>query len=149
MQSEGSLIPYKTSKGHYIVLLRNGILSVSQMFDAEHYDVRFETWKLRAAGIFIMYASSVCLIRLLKILCNASNLIWIIKQLITYFSRWRTTSITNRFQTWNFFIIKFRNCNFSFLINHFDCLVLLQTNVRGRSHISCFITIFLLHNGNL
>lgn len=150
MQAEGSLVPYTTSKGHYIVLLRNGILSVSQMFDAEHYDVRFETWKLRAAGMFIMYASSVCLVRLLKILCNKpSNSNSETKPLISYFCRWRPAGATIGFQTRNIFIFKFRNRNFSFSVDHFDRLVLLQTNVRSRSYTSCFISVFLLHYGYL
>ncbi|XP_063902975.1 transmembrane protein 43 homolog isoform X1 [Zophobas morio] len=68
MQKEGILVPYTTTKGHRIALLRHGDLSINQMFNAEHYDVRLETWKLRAAGIFILYASSICLARLIKIL---------------------------------------------------------------------------------
>ncbi|VEN60862.1 unnamed protein product [Callosobruchus maculatus] len=38
------------------------------MFSAEHFDARIETWKLRGIGIFILYASCVCLAKLLKIM---------------------------------------------------------------------------------
>ncbi|XP_044266365.1 transmembrane protein 43 homolog isoform X1 [Tribolium madens] len=67
MQKDGVLVPYTTSKGHKIALLRHGDLNINQMFNAEHYDVRLETWKIRAAGVFILYASCVCLARLIKI----------------------------------------------------------------------------------
>ncbi|KAJ3633825.1 hypothetical protein MTP99_010748 [Tenebrio molitor] len=68
MQKDGVLVPYTTSKGHRLALLRHGELNINQIFNAEHSDVRLETWKLRAAGIFILYASSVCLAKLIKIL---------------------------------------------------------------------------------
>lgn len=64
------MVPYRTSKGHEIALLREEILTVNQIFDVEHSDARWETWKLRAAGVFILYASSVCLKKLLHILCK-------------------------------------------------------------------------------
>lgn len=67
MQSKGVLVPYTTSKGHKIAILRHGLLTVPEMFNAEHSDVRMTTWKLRGCGIFILYASSVCLARLLRI----------------------------------------------------------------------------------
>ncbi|KAJ8942859.1 hypothetical protein NQ314_009921 [Rhamnusium bicolor] len=67
-QEDGVLVPYETSKGHKIVLLRHGNLNINQMFLAEHYDARMETWKLRGIGVFILYASSVCLAKLLKIM---------------------------------------------------------------------------------
>ncbi|KAG5896399.1 hypothetical protein JTB14_009604 [Gonioctena quinquepunctata] len=67
-QENGVLVPYETSKGHKIALLRHGNLNINQMFSAEHYDARMETWKLRGLGVFILYASTVCLARLLKIL---------------------------------------------------------------------------------
>lgn len=70
MQKDGILVPFTTSKGHNIALMRYGILSVSQMFDSEHFDLKLETWKIRLAGVFIMYAATVCLIRLLKIICT-------------------------------------------------------------------------------
>jgi hypothetical protein len=70
MQKDGVLVPYTTSKGHRLALLRHGELNINQIFNAEHSDVRLETWKLRAAGIFILYASSVCLAKLIKILCE-------------------------------------------------------------------------------
>lgn len=69
MQKDGVLVPYTTSKGHRIALLRHGILSVPEMFNAEHSDIRLTTWKLRGVGIFILYASCVCLARLLRIIC--------------------------------------------------------------------------------
>lgn len=71
-QDNGVLIPYTTSKGHKIVLLRQGTLNINQMFSAEHFDARIETWKLRGIGMFILYASSVCLAKLLKIMCKYS-----------------------------------------------------------------------------
>lgn len=70
MQKDGILVPYTTSKGHKIALLRHGELNINQMFNAEHFDVRLETWKIRAAGVFILYASCVCLARLIKIFCK-------------------------------------------------------------------------------
>lgn len=70
MQKDGVLVPYTTSKGHQLVLLRYGDLNINQIFNLEHSDVRLETWKLRAAGVFIVYASSVCLAKLIRILCK-------------------------------------------------------------------------------
>lgn len=70
MQKDGVLVPYITSKGHSIALLRHGILTVPEMFDAEHSDVRWMTWKLRGCGVFLLYASSVCLAKLLRIFCK-------------------------------------------------------------------------------
>nr|CAH7714285.1 unnamed protein product [Callosobruchus chinensis] len=68
-QDNGFLIPYETTRGHKIALLRYGNLNINQMFSAEHFDARIETWKLRGIGIFILYASCVCLAKLLKIMC--------------------------------------------------------------------------------
>ncbi|CAG9825569.1 unnamed protein product [Phaedon cochleariae] len=67
-QENGVLVPYETSRGHKIALLRYGNLNINQMFTAEHYDSKLETWKLRGLGIFVLYASSVCLAKLHKIL---------------------------------------------------------------------------------
>lgn len=69
-QENGVLVPYKTSKGRDIVLLREGTLNINQMFSAEHFDARLETWKLRGVGMFVLYAASVCLAKLLKIICE-------------------------------------------------------------------------------
>lgn len=68
MQKDGVLMPYRTSKGYDICLLRHGILNTAQMFNMAHSDARFETWKLRGAGMFLLYASSICLAKFLKIL---------------------------------------------------------------------------------
>lgn len=68
MQKNGILIPYKTTRNHEIALLRDGILTVTQIFDVEHSDARWETWKLRGLGVFILYASAVCLKGLIRIL---------------------------------------------------------------------------------
>lgn len=73
MQKDGTLVPYTTSKGNQIALLRHGVLGIPEMFNAEHFDIKFTTWKLRAAGLFILYASTVCLARLLRILSMNSN----------------------------------------------------------------------------
>ncbi|KAJ8978169.1 hypothetical protein NQ317_009657 [Molorchus minor] len=67
-QQNDLLVPYKTSNGHDIALLRYGHLTLNQMISAEHFDARLDTWKLRGSGVFILYASSVCLARLLKII---------------------------------------------------------------------------------
>ncbi|XP_023027107.1 transmembrane protein 43 [Leptinotarsa decemlineata] len=67
-QENGVLVPYESSKGHKIALLRHGNLNINQMFSAEHFDARLETWKLRGLGVFILYASAVCLAKLLRIL---------------------------------------------------------------------------------
>ncbi|CAG9835212.1 unnamed protein product [Diabrotica balteata] len=67
-QESGALIPYETSKGHKIALLRQGNLNINQMFSAEHFDARLETWKLRGLGFFILYGAAVCLSRLIKIM---------------------------------------------------------------------------------
>ncbi|KAJ8960820.1 hypothetical protein NQ318_020116 [Aromia moschata] len=74
-QETGMLVPYKTSKGHEIALLRHGNLNINQMFTSEHFDARLETWKLRGLGVFILYASSVCLARLLKIIFVRTSLL--------------------------------------------------------------------------
>lgn len=64
------MVPYETTGGHSIALLRQGNLNINQMFSAEHFDARLETWKFRGIGVFILYASSVCLSRILKIMCE-------------------------------------------------------------------------------
>ncbi|KAI4464392.1 hypothetical protein MML48_3g00006703 [Holotrichia oblita] len=68
MQKNGILVPYKTTRNHEIALLRDGILTVTQIFDVEHSDARWETWKLRGAGVFVLYISAVCLKGLIRIL---------------------------------------------------------------------------------
>lgn len=67
MQKNGIIVPFHTSKGHEFLLLRHGTLNVFQMFHAEHSDAKFETWKLRGIGIFMLYAATVCLSKLLRI----------------------------------------------------------------------------------
>ncbi|CAH1102658.1 unnamed protein product [Psylliodes chrysocephalus] len=67
-QDNDALVPYETTGGHSIALLRQGNLNINQMFSAEHFDARLETWKFRGIGVFILYASSVCLSRILKIM---------------------------------------------------------------------------------
>lgn len=69
LQKDGTLVPYETSRKHQLGLVRHGILTVKQMFDAEHSDAKLETWKFRAVGLFALYASSLCLARLLAVLC--------------------------------------------------------------------------------
>ncbi|XP_056645449.1 transmembrane protein 43 homolog isoform X2 [Diorhabda sublineata] len=66
--NNGVLVPYETSKGHRIALLRLGNLNLNQMFSEEHFDARLETWKLRGFGFFILYASTVCMSKLIKIM---------------------------------------------------------------------------------
>ncbi|XP_018331338.1 transmembrane protein 43 homolog isoform X2 [Agrilus planipennis] len=75
MQKDGVIVPYLTSKGHQILLLRHGILTVSQMFTEEHKDARIETWKLRGAGVAVLYASSICLTRLIRLLMLRSTIL--------------------------------------------------------------------------
>lgn len=70
MQKDGFLMPYTTSKDHQLLLLRAGVLNIAQMFREERSDAYYETWKLRGAGIFILYASFVCLARLSRIICE-------------------------------------------------------------------------------
>lgn len=67
-QDNDALVPYETTGGHSIALLRQGNLNINQMFSAEHFDARLETWKFRGIGVFILYVSSVCLSRILKIM---------------------------------------------------------------------------------
>lgn len=74
MQKNGALLPYTTSKGHNIALLRHGLFNIPEMFSAEHSDVRLTTWKLRGAGVFLLYVSAVCLAKLLKIFCKSLTL---------------------------------------------------------------------------
>ncbi|KAJ8920944.1 hypothetical protein NQ315_015737 [Exocentrus adspersus] len=74
-QESGVLVPYTTSKGHNIALLRHGSLNINQMFSAEHYDAKMETWKLRGVGVFVLYAASVCLAKLLKIIVRQTPIL--------------------------------------------------------------------------
>ncbi|KAK4879071.1 hypothetical protein RN001_007217 [Aquatica leii] len=67
-QENGVLVPYITSKNHKIFLLREGVLTIAQMFNEEKSDAYYETWKYRATGIFILYGSFVCLTRLMRII---------------------------------------------------------------------------------
>lgn len=69
-QKQGSLVPYFTSKGHEILLIRSGQLSVNEMFKIEHSDNRWQTWKLRGIGWFILFGSTNCLARILHIISN-------------------------------------------------------------------------------
>lgn len=70
MQKDGILVPYITSKGQEVALIRHGILSVDEMFEAEHADLKTETWKYRGIGLFVLYSSAICLSRLLLIACK-------------------------------------------------------------------------------
>ncbi|XP_066143904.1 transmembrane protein 43 homolog [Euwallacea fornicatus] len=70
-QEKGTLVPYITSKGKEIALVRYGKLDLNQIFSAEHWDFKLETWKLRLYGAFCIYFAVICWARLLKIiLCN-------------------------------------------------------------------------------
>ncbi|KAK9879753.1 hypothetical protein WA026_006816 [Henosepilachna vigintioctopunctata] len=64
---DGVLVPYVTSKGQEIALVGHGLLSVHEMFAFEYSEAKIQTWKMRAFGMFIIYASTVCLGRLLRI----------------------------------------------------------------------------------
>jgi len=84
MQKDGILLPYTTSKAHEILLLRLGVLTIAQMFSEERSDAYYETWKLRAAGIFILYASFVCLARLSRIILSRFSFFrWMVVQEVT------------------------------------------------------------------
>lgn len=153
MQKDGILIPYTTSKGHKLALLRHGELSISQMFSAEHFDVRLETWKLRAAGIFILYASSICLAKLIKILCKYySPRVFLLRWHYFYLPDWDYTFYQS-FQ-FGFFFFSFQDPHFEkhgcwrydflnkfryfcFRVFAYNChsMVFIQTYVR--SWISC------------
>lgn len=80
-QKNGVLVPYVTSKGHEIALIRHGLLTVNQMFSIEHADAKWETWKIRGMGVFLMYAAIVCLAKLLRILLHNAPLL---RSLISY-----------------------------------------------------------------
>lgn len=83
-QEDGILVPYTTSRNHQVLLLRQGALSISQMFNEEKSDAYYETWKYRVTGVFVLYAAFVCLKRLLKIfVCGFSSLRSIVPQEIT------------------------------------------------------------------
>lgn len=69
-QENGVLVPYTTSKGKKIALLRYGDLNITEMFSAEHWDARAETWKLRFYGGVFIYFATICWSRLLKIIFN-------------------------------------------------------------------------------
>lgn len=69
-QEKGSLVPYITTRDKEIALIRNGILNLNQMFHAEHWDFKLETWKLRFFGAGFIYFAVICWSRLLKILLN-------------------------------------------------------------------------------
>lgn len=84
-QENGMLVPYQSTKGHEIALLRHGTLNINQMVNAEHLDARMETWKLRGAGLFILYASSVCLAKLFNILCMRIYFIMLVKMNYIFF----------------------------------------------------------------
>lgn len=68
MQKDGVLIPFYTSKGHEILLLRQGQLTVSEMFRIEHSDNKWQTWKIRGIGWFVLFAATNCLSRILHII---------------------------------------------------------------------------------
>lgn len=75
-QEKGSLVPYITTRGKEIALIRNGILNLNQMFHAEHQDFKLETWKLRFFGAGFIYFAVICWARLLKILLSKHKLLY-------------------------------------------------------------------------
>ncbi|KAB0798694.1 hypothetical protein PPYR_09687 [Photinus pyralis] len=83
-QENGVLVPYTTTRNHQVLLVRQGALTISQMFNEEKTDAYYETWKFRATGLFVLYAAFVCLGRLLKVsACQFSSLRSILPQEIT------------------------------------------------------------------
>ncbi|XP_022914457.2 transmembrane protein 43 homolog [Onthophagus taurus] len=60
-QYNGVLIPYPTVEKHEIAMLRYGELSISEMFHAEHADIRWKTWEVRIFGWLLMYGCFLCL----------------------------------------------------------------------------------------
>lgn len=69
-QEKGMLVPYTTSKGKVMALLRNGNLNIAEMFSAEHWDAKLATWKLRFYGGVFIYFAVICWSRLLRIVCE-------------------------------------------------------------------------------
>ncbi|KAL1513720.1 hypothetical protein ABEB36_003092 [Hypothenemus hampei] len=69
-QEKNILVPYTTSKGHQVALLRNGNLNIDEMFRAEHWDVKVSAWKLRIYGAFLIYFGVICWSKLLKLIFN-------------------------------------------------------------------------------
>ncbi|GLV37916.1 uncharacterized protein CBL_06382 [Carabus blaptoides fortunei] len=69
-QRQGTLVPFYTTKNHKILLLRQGQMSVTEMFRKEHSDSRWQTWKIRALGWFLLFAATNCLARLIHIILS-------------------------------------------------------------------------------
>lgn len=67
-QEDESLVPYVTTKGKEIALVRYGNLNPDDMLKAEFFDAKIETWKLRFFGSCFVYFATICLAKLLKIL---------------------------------------------------------------------------------
>lgn len=115
------LVPYTTSKGHKIALLRHGLLSVPEMFNAEHSDIRLTTWKLRGAGVFIMYASATCLSRLLRIICMLS-------EIVLMFLKMPDCSLSiNKFK--NVIVCQLGGCDFGSTFRYINVVDVLQASV--------------------
>lgn len=73
-QEQGILVPFFTTKGHEIMLLRMGQLNVAEMFKVEHSDNKWQTWKIRGIGWFLLFASTNCLARILHIISKIFEL---------------------------------------------------------------------------
>lgn len=132
MQKDGVLVPYITSKGHSIALLRHGILTVPEMFDAEHSDVRWMTWKLRGCGVFLLYASSVCLAKLLRIFCKKPLICSYFFDLNEMVYSCRCCSFTKSTLRWCNIHGKFDSIIFIGVVCNCCCMDILQTCVGCR-----------------
>ncbi|KAF7287188.1 hypothetical protein GWI33_002552 [Rhynchophorus ferrugineus] len=69
-QENGMLVPYVTSKGRQIALVRYGNLNRDEMLKAEFYDAKIENWKLRFFGAAFIHFAITCLSKLIKLIFN-------------------------------------------------------------------------------
>lgn len=84
-QENGMLVPYVTSKGRQIALVRYGNLNRDEMLKAEFYDAKIENWKLRFFGAAFIHFATTCLSKLIKLICKLLKFIFCIYKYLYFY----------------------------------------------------------------
>lgn len=77
-QVNNEIKPFKTSNGLEVLLLFPGDLSIQQAFTKEHSEKLLETWGFRAAGWFLLFCSTTCLMNLINLFLERYRNLYVI-----------------------------------------------------------------------
>lgn len=77
-QVNNEIRPFKTSNGLNVLLLFKGDLTIEEAFKKEHAERYLETWGFRAAGWFLLFCATTCLMNLLNTFLSKYDTLYLI-----------------------------------------------------------------------